>query len=157
MSKFNQGDPSTKDYWEQRVLNAPNEKDMLFLDPRREEFWERVRGQLSVWCGKSVLDVCCGYGQFATIFSNYEGIDFSENMIALAKKKYSQHDFRCIDIKTHLPNRLYDVIFEVNSLRSLGWSPEDFNNRFKEYAKIIVCLEADRFTIFQSYDKRKTD
>lgn len=130
---------------------APNEKDMLFLDPRREQFWERVRTQIEQWKDLSTYDMCCGYGQFTL----HRGVDFSKEMIDLANQK-SQREFLCADVReVDLPP--VDVIYEVNSLHSLGWTPEQFYERFKGKAQVIACLEADRFTIFHDYDKRKTD
>ncbi len=43
----------------------------------------------------SVLDAGCGYGRMAELFhpSDYVGIDFSPDFIALAKKNYPDHRF----------------------------------------------------------------
>lgn len=149
------GNPSEKDYWENRVLKAPNEKDMLFLDSRREEFWARVRKQLDQWKLLEVVDVCCGYGQFSNIFlpNNYTGFDFSEEMLKLAKQKNPDKRFTQGDIKELVLDKNYDVVFEVNSLHSLGMTPEQFFEKFKNNGKVVACLEADLFTIYHQYGK----
>lgn len=156
MSKTVAGNPSEKGYWESRVKNAPNEKDMLFIDGRREEFWARVRNQLGPWKGLNVLDIACGYGQFSNLFlpDKYTGMDFSEEMLKLAKQKNPDKTFKQADIRELELDKKYDVIFEVNSLRSLGMTPEQFNEKFNKNAnKVVACLEADVFTIYQNYGR----
>lgn len=150
------GDPRTKEYWNDRVKKIPDPKDMLFLDGRREDFWQRVRYYLRGMEPGPVLDLCCGYGQFSRLFAtnDYLGIDFSKEMIKLAKEKNPNYQFIEHDVKTFIPEPV-DVIFEVNSLRSLGMSAEDFITTFKPYAKrAVACLEADQFIIYQIYDNK---
>lgn len=144
---------ATADYWNKRVKETPDLKDMLFKDPRREEFWRRVRNQLELWKDKNVLDVCCGYGQFSQIFNplDYTGLDVSIEMLKLAKSKDPHRQFLHYNILTDTWGQTHDVVFEVNSLHSLGLTPQEFYEKFKNNAKIIACLEADIFTIFQNY------
>ena len=151
------GDPSTKEYWNNRVKQIPDMKDMLFLDGRREEYWTRVRHYLMGMEPGEVLDIACGYGQFAKIFKpkDYIGVDFSQEMIKLAKEKNPDYIFICQDAKTFTcePG---DYVIEVNSLRSLAMTAEQFIEKFKPYAKrAVVCLEADRFVIEQIYADNK--
>lgn len=153
MSKSLKGDPTTPEYWDRRVTSIPDKKDMLFLDHRREEFWKRVREQLRLWNGFNVLDIACGYGQFAEFFmpSTYTGVDFSLEMIKLAEKSWPEHKFVIGNAKEGFYGK-FDVIFEVNSLRSLGISAEEFIEKFSPHASVAVaCLEADQFTIKQLY------
>lgn len=151
MARNIKGNPSTSEYWTRRVNSIKDKKDVLFLDPRREEYWKRVREQLSLWKKHRVLDVCCGYGQFADIFVDYEGVDFCPEMIEMAYKEYPNKRWLVGDIKSEEFDDQYDIIFEVNSLHSLGWTPDDFFNKFKSHAKVIACLEADKFTIYNGY------
>ncbi len=127
---------------------------MLFNDHRFSEFSKRVRNELAQWEFADVLDLCCGFGRFAPCFKSnlYTGIDFSDEMIKLANERQSNYFFKNADIKSLIPERKYDVIFEVNSLHSLGLSAAEFVERFRPYAtRAIVCLEADRFFIEQIY------
>lgn len=146
-------DYRTKEYWDKRVLASKNEQDMIFVDQRREVLWDRVRAQLGIWRSFHVLDVACGFGKFAECFEPpyYTGVDFSEEMLKLACKKFPYHKFALGD--AHMPTmETYDVIFEVNSLKSLGMKPEDFISKFKPYARVAVaCLEADGFQIENCY------
>lgn len=146
------GDPSTKQYWNLRVKKVPDLKDMLFIDARRDEYWRRVRETLVIWHNLKVLDVACGYGQFSDLFDHYTGMDFSEEMIRLANEKHPSKTFELLDVAQAEYFSVFDVIFEVNSLRSLGWTAEQFIKKFKPFAKIAVaCLEADQFIIHQIY------
>ncbi len=150
------GDCTTVEYWDTRVLEARNEDDMIFIDGRRDEFWRRVRRQLQVWRSMYVMDVACGFGKFAAEFEPpyYQGVDFSAEMIKLANEKFPHHEFRRVDIHDDKPYGMRDVIFEVNSLKSLGMTAEQFINKFSPYARMAVaCLEADEFRISNVYPK----
>lgn len=136
----------TVEYWNNRVKTAGNEKDMIFCDPRREKFWDAVRSQIGQWKDLDSLEVCCGYGQFTM----KEGGDFCPEMLTLARNKYPELTF--FELNTKVGNtREYQLIYEVNSLHSLGWTPEQFHEKYKGKAQIIACLEADKFTIFYDY------
>lgn len=134
---------------------------MIFLDGRRAEYWRRVRLQLGQWAVQdlNVLDVACGFGKFADVFVplNYVGIDFSDEMIALAKKEKALYHFERTDVKEWKPPGTFDVIYEINSLRSLGLTADGFVNLFRPYATMaIATLEADEFRITQLYpDQRR--
>lgn len=123
---------------------------MIFRDPRREEFWRRVRQQLSIWKDVPALDVCCGYGQFADIFEHYTGWDISEEMLKLADHKHPNKTFQSENILDLESVSFSGLVFEVNSLHSLGLTPQEFASKFPK-AKIVACLECDKFTIFQNY------
>ena len=89
------------------------------------------------------------------MFSDYHGVDFSGEMIKLARKKNPDKLFEIEDIK-EFDGEKYDLIFEVNSLHTLGMSPEDSFNKFRKHArKAIACLECDKFTIFNIYDGKR--
>lgn len=162
MPKSPKGDPTTSEYWDERVKTAGNEDDMIFIDGRRSAYWERVRRQLNVWRTHHVLDVACGFGKFAAEFEPpyYRGVDFSEEMLKLARGKFPHHLFlrrsaREVLHELEKGGERPDVIFEVNSLRSLGMTAEEFINKFKPYVQVAVaCLEADEFRICNVYPKR---
>lgn len=148
---------TSKEYWEGRVKAAPNLKDMIFVDQRREVFWSRVDKQMESWAaqGFTGLDIACGYGRFSQAFApdKYVGVDFCEGMIKLAQEKYPQHTFVQLDVRAPgIITTKYDIIYEVNCLKSLGMNYEQFIERFTPFAKVAVaCLERDRFTIANIY------
>lgn len=137
---------------------AKNEEDMIFIDGRRHDYWDRVRRQLQVWKSMYVLDVACGFGKFAEGFEPpyYQGIDFSAEMLKRARQKFPHHKFRLGSARDIEGSKeMFDVIFEVNSLRSLGMTAEDFINKYRPYARMAVaCLEADEFRVANIYPQR---
>lgn len=127
---------------------------MLFEDGRFDEYERRVKEVLYAWEDYSVLDVACGYGRLAPIFDQYLGIDFSEEMIKLARERNEGKKFECLDVRKFKSKDMWDVVFEVNSLKSLDMSFEQFCETFGRYArKFVACLEADGFHIRQVYRK----
>lgn len=107
---------------------------MIFLDGRRAEYWRRVFAYLGEHKDAKVLDVACGFGKFAHLFKpeNYMGIDFSEEMIKLAKEKNPGYAFFVMDYKDDILRDQFDLVFEINSLRSLGLNYYDFIERSRE-------------------------
>lgn len=142
----------TIDYWNNRVKNNKhNLRDLIFLDRNRDEYWRRVDNLLSLYKHLKVLDVCCGYGRFSN-FKNYTGIDFSPEMIKLAKEKNPNKVFKLANALEYFDNDKYDLVFEVNSLHSLGLTADEFFKKFKKNAtKYILCLEKDFFNIYNIY------
>lgn len=68
-----------------------------------------------------VLDIGCGPGIQAREFMkrghHVVGIDFSEEMVRLAKKKAPNAEFRVMDIrKLHFPSNMFDCVFANASL-----------------------------------------
>lgn len=153
MPKAPRGNPTLVEYWDERVRTAPDLKSMIFIDRRFDEYEARVRAILSGWKG-SALDIACGYGRYSA-FDDYLGVDFSGEMLKLAIEKHPDKLFQQANIKSWKPDRKFDYIFEVNSLRSLGMSQDDFLNLFTPFAnKAVACLEADQFFIKQIYDRQ---
>ncbi len=149
-------DYQTAKYWDRRTVDFKgNRKEMLFRDPRFQEYESRTRSLLLSWNDRAVLDVCCGFGRFAQIFNKdkYLGFDFSQEMIKIAEAENPEHQFFQSDVREQATlKKSYDIVFEVNSLHCLGLTPEEFFEKYKQYAKqSVACLEADRFTIFQIY------
>lgn len=142
----------TPEYWDHRVKTASDKMTMIMRDNRLFEYTEKVNEVLSAWKDKSAIDVCCGYGRYSPHFEKYLGLDFSLEMITLARQEYPGKHFEQVDIKTYLPPAS-NLIFEVNSLHCLGMTPEDFYKLFGKHASIIACLEMDKFTIFQNYGR----
>lgn len=128
---------------------------MIFEDPRFDQYTMKVNTVLKAFNKFTALDIACGYGRFCENFNpeNYIGVDFSENMIDLAKKTYPKYIFENGDArKGGFTKRKYDVVFEVNSLKSLNMSAAQFIEEYGKYANLFVCcLEADEFIIRPVY------
>lgn len=140
---------TTKAYWEARVKQHGGDLDgMIFKDVRRDEFWRRAFAQLAPFKDMYVLDVACGWGRFSQAFdpAKYVGVDFCDGMLELARKRYPDHTFMQFDVKGGGVDGKYDIVYEVNSLKSLGMSYEQFFERFAPMARVaVVCIEADEF------------
>jgi len=144
------------DWWDNRVKELKhNLKDLIFLNDHREEYWRRVDELLSLYKDKKVLDVCCGYGRFSN-FKDYTGIDFSSEMLKLAKEQNPDKNFILHNGKDGYKGQ-YDIVFEVNSLHSLGITPEEFYDLYKDQADYVMCLERNIFYIYNNYESRKSN
>lgn len=74
--------------------------------------------------GDSVLDVGCGNGRLLELLErkhiNYLGIDISEKLIDLARKKYPQNDFLVADnLNLPFPDDKFDKVFSVAVLHTI--------------------------------------
>jgi SAM-dependent methyltransferase len=67
--------------------------------------------------GKKILDFGCGKGDFYHFLRDrgteveYHGYDINENLIALARKKFPECDFRVFDIDRDVLSEDFDYIF----------------------------------------------
>jgi ubiquinone/menaquinone biosynthesis C-methylase UbiE len=79
----------------------------------------------------SVLDLGCGNGRFSEFIENkkkYIGIDNSQELIDIAKKRYPGIDFKKEDaLKTSFDNDCFDKIFSVSVLHHLPSHELRFN------------------------------
>jgi hypothetical protein len=137
-------DRSSEQYWNFRVKShAKNEERMIWYG--QEWKWDSMEmisnHILSMFKDATVLDVGCGYGRYCELFDKdkYLGIDFSEEMIKLARKKYPAYRFEVADHRTYVPEKT-DVIFSVMS----GNHP-----RLEEYAKVAFVVISPSETIIK--------
>lgn len=127
---------------------------MIFQDRRFDAYTLKVKEILFAWKGYRVLDVACGYGRYSDCFipQDYTGIDFCEEMLKLAAEKYPTYNFELHDIHEAQIQEKYDIVFEVNSLKSLDMSKAEFFEKYSKNATYaIACLEADEFDIRPIY------
>lgn len=145
-------DLTSRDYWNERTKSMKEDLNgMVFMDTRVQEHYNAVCKILSSVNGPhaTVLDIGCGWGRFADTFwpESYTGVDFSEEMVVLAKSKYPSHTFVHGDAHA-LPEKQYDVVFGVIVTSSLGITPKEFIEKYTPYAKrFVMCFEPDEFLI----------
>lgn len=137
---------ATLKYWNERAKNGESPQDLVLASTYLEEFESHTRKILSLFSGK-VLDIGCGYGRLSDTFQDYTGIDFSDEMVKLANKKYPNKNIKIGSVHQPIEGH-YDLIFEAMCLSSFEMTPEQFKDKFKNNAKIIICFEPREFTIF---------
>lgn len=62
---------------------------------------------------RNIVDIGCGTGKFLSLCTGFDkkiGIDFSDRMIYIAKKKYRDIDFSCDSLLTFNTNEKFDVV-----------------------------------------------
>ena len=100
--------------------------------------------------GKNILDVGCGAGQFTNYFCelgfNAKGIDFSDGLLSIARKKYPNIELINSDICKYKTNELYDGIFVKDMLFHLP--DEDIEKTLNTFKKILkpngkICIIMD--------------
>lgn len=156
---------ATKKYWNDRVLGAGSDPQALvYADSAHfancQNISEKVI-ELFVKPGQRVLDVGCGYGRFYQTFKKagaiYHGVDFSEEMIKLARTKNPDGNFEVADWNNlyDLEPLTFDVVFECICLSSV---PEDdvehFGRKLGKLAQngILIMVEPQGVNII-SYKK----
>lgn len=91
--------------------------------------------------GKKVLDIGCGLGDLYAYFLenkvnvNYTGIDIVPEMIALAKGKYSEAEFKVANILEETLDDQYDIVL-LNGV---------FNNNFGDTDRFIEQMLSNAF------------
>ena len=109
-----------------------------------DEFKEVLK--IVQWSGKKVLDVGCGTGELAFLISKkgakVKGIDYSEEGIDIAKKKYrhSNLSYELVDVSKKISGK-YDVIVSIGTLEHMD-KPYQMLKKFKNHlnpnGKIVI-------------------
>lgn len=98
----------------------------LFDATRKKHVWPELEVLAeNIKDGQSVLDVGCGNGRLLEVLSdknlNYLGVDNSLELIELAKKNYSNYDFKVVDILEldKIITQKFDFVISVAVLHHL--------------------------------------
>jgi len=139
-------DRNSRDYWNKRVKqHKSNEQRMIWYgdDWKHEAINFITERILTTFEGCTALDLGCGFGRWCHLFypHKYLGVDFSSEMISLAKEKNSAYDFEVDDIKTYVPKKKFDLIFEVMSAGDFALQTSEFVEKYTPYANVaVVCI-----------------
>src|SRR3954453_23261397 len=101
-------------------LNAANVWERKF-EPQRTPLFQAVIEATEAESGKSLLDAGCGAGSIAAAAhragARAFGFDISEAMVALAKVKLPDGDFRVADLTAlPYPTDTFDIVVACDSL-----------------------------------------
>ncbi len=94
--------------------------------------------------GEKILDLGCGNGRLLEIFKDkkvdYIGVDNSEKLIEIAKKKYSKARFQVADaLNLPFPNNYFDKVFCIAVLHHIP--SEEFRLQFLKEARRVLKSE----------------
>ena len=123
------------------------------LAPRIMEFWENAR---PVGPAGSVLDICCGTGDLAAHFCErgyrVTGIDKSEDMLRIARKRLKQHmksglaQFVNADARSFVLNKTYElVVLTYEAMQHLENGIRDVEACLRSVASV---LDTNGFLVF---------
>lgn len=137
--------------------------------------------------GDKILDLGCGNGRFFELLEdkdiNYIGVDFSEKLIEIAKKKYPKVKFQVADaLNLPFPNNYFDKIYSIAVLHHIPsrefrqqflkearrilkpkglliltvWKPKSKKNwsLFLKYTTLKLIGKLERGDVFQSWGKK---
>lgn len=151
---YRPSDSGQAGYWENRVE---------YLKRTRASMWNTdyvkflVRDVWKISSPVEILDCGCGYGALGLMLlpllpkgSRYVGVDFSEAMIAEAKRVYAKEDYEaefiCSDICELQSMKRYDIVISQSVLRHVN-NAKTFLNKMIEMTKLggmVISIECNR-------------
>jgi SAM-dependent methyltransferase len=136
-------------------LNAANVWERKF-EPQRTPLFQAIIEATNAGNGKSLLDAGCGAGSIASAAhragAKVFGCDSSEAMVALAKRKLPDGDFRVADLAAlPYPVDSFDIVVACDSLLSAARAPQ----AVRELSR--VCKEDGKLAILIWGHPRKSD
>ncbi|MDO8424812.1 MAG: class I SAM-dependent methyltransferase, partial [bacterium] len=109
----------------------------------RQLIWPETRDLIDKYLaeGEKVLDLGCGNGRYFEYFKekkvNYWGVDGSEKLIELAKKRYPGANFQIANaLSLPFPDNFFDKIFCIAVLHHIP--SEELRERFFQEAKRVL-------------------
>jgi ubiquinone/menaquinone biosynthesis C-methylase UbiE len=126
----------------------------------RDKVWAEL-GIFSKYVGDGdkVLDLGCGNGRIYELFSgkrlDYYGVDFSGNLIEIAKRRYPQINFQVADaLNLPFPDNFFDKVFSIAVLHHIP-SKEMRLSFLKEAKRVLkpggyLAITVWRFHKFES-------
>jgi len=119
------------DQWAATYDSSPNPQIVL-------EFPE-VLALLAPVAGETVLDAACGTGRYSVAIAErgaqVVGLDFSAEMLALARRRMPATEFHAADLSKALPfvSRSFDAVLCAQALKHIA----DLNFTMREFARVL--------------------
>lgn len=140
----------TEEYWDNRTIEYKDDLDkMVWCSKMIHKHYRWFERLMDIYKDQTILDVGCGYGRIAPIFEKekYHGIDFSQNLIDLARQKNPEYLFEKADAYEYNPTKSYGVVLAFH-LSNLPMREKDFIQRYHMFAReAIIIVYADRITV----------
>ncbi len=140
----------TEEYWDERVIKYKDDLDkMVWVSNHIHKHYKWFSQLMDIYKGQTVLDVGCGYGRIAPLFEKekYHGIDFSQNLLDIAKQKNPDYFFEKADAYTYNPTKQYGVILAFH-LSGMSTRKDEFVQRYHMFAReAIIIVGSDSITV----------
>lgn len=135
-----------KDYAEYLLKKTKDDYNLIAeeFSRTRQFIWDLEPLSQYVWDGEKVLDLACGNGRLLEALKHksidYFGIDSSEKLIEIAKRKYGGAKFQVADVLSlPFPNNFFDKIFSIRILHHIP--SENFRIHFLKETKRVLKPE----------------
>ncbi|GAI24349.1 unnamed protein product, partial [marine sediment metagenome] len=128
----------------------------------RERIWDEMKFLFNDYliAGERVLDLGCGNGRFYELFKrqniDYIGVDISEKLIDIAKKRYPKVKFQKVDaLNLAFPENFFDKVYSIAVLHHIP--SQEFRKQFlKEIKRVLKPRGILILTVWNLWQKRKT-
>jgi SAM-dependent methyltransferase len=114
--------------------------------------------------GASVLDLGCGFGDFAGYLASrgldvdYEGCDINPNLVEIARRKYPTARFFVADIQTDRFERTYDFVVSSSAFNNIMQDEDQYVYAGEIIARAYaLCSEAVAIDFMTEYVDFKAD
>lgn len=128
----------------------------------RDKIWDEMRFLFDDYLleREKVLDLGCGNGRFYELFqgknTDYIGIDSSEKLIEIAKKRYPKARFKVANaLNLSFPNNFFDKVYAIAVLHHIP--SQEFRLQFLRKIKRILKKEGLLIlTVWNLWQKKRT-
>lgn len=136
--------------------------------PESQQTKFRVLSDIADYSGKSILDVGCGFGDFANFLGErysdftYHGVDITPSMVKTASEQHPSHQIECRDILASPPDRTYDLvtangIFYLAGPDAMGFMKEMVTLMFSLATEAVAVNTLSTWADFQNPDEFYAD
>lgn len=130
-----------KDYAEYLLNKTKEDYNLIGEDfsRTRQNIWEEIRFLFNVKDNERVLDLGCGNGRYYELLkdSRYIGVDNSEKLIDIARKRFPRADFRVSEaFNLEFQDNYFDKIYSIAVLHHIP--SKELRTRFLEEAKRVL-------------------
>lgn len=131
-----------RDYWSHRAATFDNDPGHAIEPVKEAPRWQaliaRTLGRIE---GRQVLDLACGTGeisrQLLDLGADVTGVDFSEEMMALARAKHMGRNWRGVLDDAEILASQPDAHFDAIMTRHLIWTLPDPDGAYRAWHRVL--------------------